>query len=129
MIKIWKAVQSYSSKVIGEERAKNFVSLLKNCWGGKVMLYKIFWLYGMAISFALSLLFVAPLTATGGRLGKSLALIIIFPYVVWVLKSIWVSVDNIECDDYKGVPKVYLSLAAKIVVIFAGVNYFLALFG
>lgn len=129
MTKIWKLVQLYSAKILGEDRAKSFVALLKDGWNGKILLKKIFWIYGAAVSFALSLLFVTPLAMTGGRLGASLALLVISPYVVWVLKSIWVSADNIENDDFKGVPKVYLSLAAKIAVVLCGLNYFLALFG
>mgnify|MGYP003640774700 CR=1 FL=1 len=129
MTKIWKSVQGYSAKLIGEDRAKDFVALLKDCWNGKVLLHKVFWIYGAAVSFVLSVLFVFPMTVTGGRLGQSLALLVISPYVVWVLKSIWASVENIENDEFKGIPKVYLSLAAKVAAVLGGLNFFLALFG
>lgn len=128
MTKIWKTVQLYSARVLGEESAKNFVAHLKTCWAGKEPLWKVFWVYGVAVSFLLSLLFVAPLAATGGRLAESIALLVISPYAVWVLKSIWSSAENIEMDEFKGIPKAYLTLATKVCVVLGGLNFFLALF-
>lgn len=128
MTKIWKKVQHYSSKVLGDESAKRFVAYLKHCWAGKEVLWKVFWLYGVGVSFLLSLLFIAPLAATGGRLAESIALLVISPYMVWILKSTWASSENIEADEFKGIPKAYLTLAAKVCIGLGGLNFFLALF-
>jgi hypothetical protein len=128
MTKIWKKVQNYSAKILGDESAKRFVAYLKHCWVGKEVLWKVFWLYGVGVSFLLSILFVAPLSATGGRLAESIALLVISPYMLWVLKSTWASADNIETDEFKGIPKAYLILAAKVCTVLGGMNFFLALF-
>lgn len=128
MTKIWKTVQHYGSKVVGDESAKKLVNYLKHCWAGKEVLWKVFWLYGVLGSFILSTFFVAPMAATGGRLAESIALLVISPYIIWVLKSIWFSAENIGSDEFKGIPKAYLTLAAKACVVLGAVNFFLALF-
>ena len=128
MTKIWQTFQFYIAKLVGDDASSRLVTYLKYCFTGKEVLWKIFWLYGVVGSLILSMFFVAPLAATGGRLAESIALLVISPYMVWVLKSIWQSAENIEKDDFKGVPKAYLTLAAKICAIFGAINFFLALF-
>lgn len=129
MVKVWKSVQEYASKIIGDDKASDLVAYLKHCWNGKEMLWKIFWIYAVAVNFALTILFVAPMAATGGRLAESIALLVIAPFVLWSLKSTWVSAENIENPEFKGIPRIYLSVAAKFAVVLMGVNYLLALLG
>lgn len=128
MTKIWQNVQFYIAKVLGDDTSSRLVGYLKYCFAGKEVLWKVFWLYGVVGSLGLSMFFVAPLAATGGRLAESIALLVISPYVFWVLKSIWESAENIEKDEFKKIPKAYLTLAAKVFVIFGALNFFLALF-
>lgn len=129
MVKVWKTVQNIVAKILGEEKAINLVEYLIYCWNGKEMLFKMFWAYLVAVNVVLGLLFVLPISSTGGRLAESIALLIVSPYVVWSVKSTWASVDNIENPDFKGIPRVYLSLAAKIYIVWFVVNFVLALLG
>lgn len=129
MSKVWKFVENYGAKVFGEEKSKNIVKHLKAGWHGEASLFKVFWIYGAAVTASLFVFFITPMTIAGGRLGLSVALILLAPYYVWILGSIWSCAENIELEEFKGIPRVYLTWAAKGVSLFGSLYFFLALFG
>ena len=126
---IWKFFSEQITRLFGEERAKKIIDFTKKAWNGDVSLWNVFWVYGLAVPIVLSVLVVTPLSAVGGRLGMSLALLAIAPYAVWMLKSIWACSTNLEEEQYHGVEKIYITYIAKAFVVMGSLQYFLALFG
>ncbi|MAF31292.1 MAG: hypothetical protein VXY83_01925 [Pseudomonadota bacterium] len=124
----WEKVQTLISKILGDETAGKLVTYFVYCWSGQEALWKVFWLYLVLGTFLISSFLVAPLAVTGGRLAESLALLVVLPYFAWAIKATWACAENIETDNFKGVDKVYLTLASKVVAGFVALNYFLALF-
>ena len=126
---VWSFFKENLIKLLGEERAKPVVEFAKSAWEGKLNLWSVFWIYGLLVPVVLSVLVITPLSAAGGRLGMSIALLLLAPYAVWILKSIWACSANLEDDDFHGVDKVYVTYVAKAYVVMGALQYFLALFG
>lgn len=128
MKNIWKFLNETLTKAFGEERSKTIVTFAKKAWVGDVELWNVFWIYGLLIPLILSFVFIAPLGSTG-RLGLSISLLVLSPYFVWMLKSIWACSTNLPEEKYHGVDKIYITYIAKAFAVMGALQYFLVLFG
>ena len=128
MENVVKKIMNAVENAFGKDRAEKIFGYALAAWHGEKPLSKVFWIFGIAVPLALIVLFITPMTA-GGRLGLSLALLILLPYTVWILKSIWACSANIEQDEINGIEKVYLTQASRAYVVMGTIIYFLALFG
>lgn len=126
---VWSIFTELLNKLLGEERAKPVVEFATKAWNGELELWSVLWLYGLLVPVVLSLFIIAPLSAAGGRLGMSLSLLVLLPYAIWVLRSMWACSANLQEETYHGVDKVYVTYIAKAYVVMGALQYFLVLFG
>lgn len=129
MKNVWSFFSELLNKFLGKERAKPILSFAKKSWNGEIELWNVLWIYGLLVPVVLGLFIVAPLSGVGGRLGMSLSLLVLLPYAIWVLKSIWECSTQLQEDTYHGVDKIYVTYVAKAYAVMGGLQYFLALFG
>jgi hypothetical protein len=81
-------------------------------WRGEEPLYKVFWVYGVVVSFIMAIFFGAALYAK--RAGLQEALLVLFAvYTIWILVSVWRCAKNTQ-EAYWGL------LARQLTVIWAG---------
>lgn len=97
------------------------IFLLRN-WRGETQLWRVYWLYGVAGSAALTILIAAP-----GVLGwytaatVVLALAIGLAYTAWIVVSIWRCAFNIT-DEPLGIPRDVLGTMARGLTIAWAIN-------
>jgi hypothetical protein len=120
-------LQKVLTPVIGEERSSLMSGYALKCIQGDEELWKTFWIFSVGVPVVYALLVLFPLAMTG-RLGYSLGLILLVPYMVWALTSVWYCSNNIEADEVYGIQKEYLTIAAKVAVVLSVFNIFLQLF-
>ncbi len=91
------------------------MELIKRAWKGEEKLWKVFWLYGVLAGIVLNLL----LTVLIGN--PLLAKLILLPYSVWVLVSLW------RCAWNAGAK--FWGVIARILVVINIISYVFALIG
>jgi hypothetical protein len=74
---------------------------IEQAWRGRLPLKRVFWLYGVLTSSAVTAVFVALVRQGGPGLGlRQLLLAAFVPYTVWLLVSIWRCSDNVRNRYY-----------------------------
>ncbi|GIK81450.1 MAG: hypothetical protein H3C55_13400 [Pseudorhodoplanes sp.] len=104
--------------------AARFFAPELSAWRGQQPLWRVFWLYGVAVSGALIAVYLFAFLADAVALRQILVLCFI-PYTVWILVSIWRCSDNVR-EQYWRMLARFLTFAwafnAILIVIFIEMN-------
>ncbi len=84
-----------------EERSEGGIlgRFLLRVWRGQEPLGRVFWIYGVLVSAALSGLFLLT-RAHGNAVGQQGLILLLACHTWWVLGAIWRSATRAEDDDY-----------------------------
>jgi len=126
MADVWTGIEYVADKVVGEYWAKRIVNTAQRCWEGEEELYVVFWLYGFLGSIVLSLI-AQLIQMLFGPFGLILSFILVVPYMVWVLYSVWQCAPNIKSEEIMTVKREYITLAAKGAALIGALKYFLTM--
>ena len=93
-------------------------------WRGQQPLWKVFWLYGVAVSWVLIATYLFAFLAEAVALRQILLLCFI-PYTAWILVSIWRCSNNVQQQFWRTLARL-LTVAwacnAILIVIFVEMN-------
>ena len=111
---------SQNTRTIVATFIASFFGMEIRAWRGEVLLYKVFWVYGVIGGGIMVIFYGAALY--GRRVGLQQILLLCFAgYTVWVLVSIWRCAENTH-EAY------WALLARQITVVWAGSAIMLLLF-
>jgi len=126
MADVWTGIEYVANKVVGEYWAKRISNTAQRCWEGEEELYIVFWLYGFLGSIVISL-FAMLIQMLFGPFGLILSFILVVPYMVWVLYSVWQCAPNIKSEEIMTVKREYITMAAKGLALVGALKYFLTM--
>ena len=93
------------------------MSLFEYYWRGNGPLWKIFWIYGVAVSVGLAaLIATAAFQKWVGLPGLIAMLVGLVIYTIWVVVSIWRCADNIQGRPSGFDPALWSSLSRALTV-------------
>jgi hypothetical protein len=104
--------------------AARFFAPELSAWRGQQPLWKVFWLYGVAVSGALIAIYLLAFVVDAVALRQILVLCFV-PYTAWILVSIWRCSNNVREQFWRVVAR-FLTVAwacnAVMIVIFVEMN-------
>jgi hypothetical protein len=95
-----------------------------SAWRGRQPLWKVFWLYGVAVSSALIAIYYLAFLADAVAL-RQILLLCFAPYTAWILVSIWRCSNNAREQYWRMLARfltVAWALNAALIVIFVEMN-------
>jgi hypothetical protein len=96
------------------------MNIVRRYWAGEGPLWKIYWLYGVAVSLALTGFFAAAgllhWVALPGLVAMLAGLAL---YTVWIVVSIWRCAENVEGRPFDVDPELWTWLARWLTVAWA----------
>ena len=123
---VWATMEFVVNKIAGETLAKRISTTAQKCWEGEEELQTVFWLYGFLGGIGVSIL-ATSIQMLFGPFGMIVSFIIVVPYMIWALYSIWQCAPNIKSEEIMSVKREYITMVARGVALIAALKFFLTL--